>query len=435
MFRALVWHLDPAGEPREDARQYHVLAQNLVWEGVYSTDGEAPYRPSARRVPGTPLVYAAVYALRGSPDVAAAKLASGLMGVAACELLFLLSLRMTGDLRVAVVSGLLAALSPPLMLAGSGIGLEAVFTPLLIGAVWTTCCWHDARSIRWALLSGALWGCLTLVKPESALLPVALATAAMALAPSRRRLLQAAAAAFVCGGVVAPWILRNAAVMGRPGLQFGRADEGGGEGGAYLRSYRLYAENGFTFWPKRYTYLYGDNWQEREAEFQTAINGPVRNLDESDVAFWLKRPHLLAKYTLVRFIGLMKPESWSRTFGLDRDFSELSGAGGKALLAAKAALLGWDFVTLGLCAVGFLWSLQRKNKRLWIITATIVYFVAIYSLLHGIPRYRVPLLPLGFLLGSAWLVAQWDRRKERFAARPAAARSRVASSPRVSVEC
>ena len=49
--RLIVWFIDPSGEPREDARQYHAIAWNLVSHGVYSTDSEPPLRASARRTP------------------------------------------------------------------------------------------------------------------------------------------------------------------------------------------------------------------------------------------------------------------------------------------------------------------------------------------------------------------------------------------------
>ena len=57
----------------------------------------------------------------------------------------------------------------------------------------------------------------------------------------------------------------------------------------------------------------------------------------------------------------------------------------------------WELFWAG--QIGFRVSLRLRHIRLWIISATVAYFIVVYSLLHEIAWYRVPLLPLLILLG------------------------------------
>lgn len=411
--RLLVWWINPfPGKLTEDAAQYHNLARNMAWEGIYSTDETPPLRPSARRTPGYPGFLAGLYWAFGNPDYRAAELVQVVLGGVACGMAYVLALSVAKDRRVAITTGLLVVMSPPLALHCNHIVLEAVFPGLLVCAMWASYRWLDKQTGGWAVVSGALWGSLALVKPESLFLPVGIVLAVMATSGLQLRTLGVACLGVLAAAlVVAPWIIRNKAVLGKASIQFGRADEGGGDGVGFFRMYRLYAENGFSFWPRRFPWVYGEDWKEREAAYQIAMDGPVQDPSESDLVFWLKRPHLVAKYSGVRFVGLMLPRSWSQTFGLDQDFGELAGGRGLLLLAAKGGLLLFDVGSLVFCGIGLLYSARPRNKRLWIIAATILYFVVVYSLLHGIARYRVPLLPLGYLLGSCWLFDWWDRRR------------------------
>ena len=130
----------------------------------------------------------------------------------------------------------------------------------------------------------------------------------------RLALMTLAVVGLLAVALVVPWVYRNYAVLGRAKLQFGSGGaDGVGDGVGLVRSYRLRAENGHYFRPERYKYLYGDHSQEAEAEFQAAQRRPVQDASESDLMFWLKRPGLFLQYCGVRFIGLIRPASWSAT--------------------------------------------------------------------------------------------------------------------------
>jgi hypothetical protein len=283
---------------------------------------------------------------------------------------------------------------------------EMLLAIILLTGTYTAYRWIDGGGWEWALAAGTCWGALGLVKPEAALLPLAVVPAGFILAKDRWRFArQTAVAVMMWGGLIGAWLYRNYEQFGRVCMITGSGSDGDKPGP--LHYYRLRAENGVTFWPMRYKYLYGDRWEEAEAVYQAAVEGSVQDPEMSDVEFWLRHPGLLAKYTGVRFIGLMKPESHSETFGLDRDFGEYKESRQYIQLAAKAGLLLVDATVIGIGLIGFTVSLLPRHRRLWIVTATLAYFIAVYSLLHGIARYRDPFMPLLTLLGVWWLSRCW----------------------------
>ncbi|HEX6983886.1 MAG TPA: hypothetical protein VF170_00855, partial [Planctomycetaceae bacterium] len=111
----------------------------------------------------------------------------------------------------------------------------------------------------------------------------------------------------------------------------------------------------------------------------------------------------------VRLFQLLQPASWDETFGLETEEAE-RWLPNWARKASKAALLLFDGVVLLFGFVGFVRSFRPAHRRLWVVTATIAYFLLIYALLHGLLRYRIPLYPLLLLLGVWWLMSIGGRR-------------------------
>ena len=400
--RLATWTIDPhSEEPKEDSRQYHNAAWNLASQGVYSIATEPPYEPYTRRTPGYPLFLAGMYWLRGAPDVHFAKLVQCILGVAACGLTFLITKRVGGSDELGLWSAALVAVFPAVVLYCDRLMSDGLLLLVLTAATYTAYRWADSASSKWAVACGLLWGASAMVKPEAALLPAAVVPAALILTRRRRRLvLQALVAVALTGGIVGSWLYRNRQVTGSAAIE---VRDRKAISNKFLRNYRLRAENGFTFAPERFTYLYGSDWKKDQAAFEKAMAGPVKNPAESDLMYFLRRPGTLLKYSGIRFLQLFKPASKSETFGLSDDFSQYKRDGDWGRFSLKLGMLLLDAAVLGVCGVGFLVSLRWRHRRLWIVSATVAYFIAIYSLIHAIGRYRVPLLPLLIILGVWWL--------------------------------
>lgn len=407
---ATVWQFNPFGDesgmrPVGDARGYNVLAQNLVAHGTISRATEPPFIPSARRMPGYPLFIATIYQLVGT-NVHAVKFVQILFGPVLCLLAFALGKIAFKDNRIAMVAAGLVAISPPLINYNNHLTTEGLFTVLLVGSTFATYAWLRQPSYGRAVSAGLLWGTLTLVKPEAALFPVAIVPVVLLLCADRHAMTRQCAVALVATGfLVGPWIYRNYVVFDKVCLVAKQGEHESDDGdvtGGMLRSYRKCAEHGVFFKPNRYKFYYA-NADAVQQRFEAAMEADVENPEESDVMYFVKRPNKFLFCCLGRFIGLCSPTSWSDTFGLSDGFSEYKADGRYVQLAMKAGLLASDVLLVVLGGIGFLLSLQAKHRHLWIISATVAYFLAVYVLVHGISRYRVPLTPLLLLLAS-WVV-------------------------------
>ncbi len=204
-------------DPRDglDQLDYDLLAYRLVQgEGYTLADGT----PTARRAPGTSLWLAPIYALFGHSYLAAHLWITGL-SAAICAAGAAL-MRPIGGARLAwlVAAGL--ALHPGLTYYAMFLWSEAPFT---LCATWGT--WWTVRSLRlptrtcWALGAGLLWGMAILLRPQAILIAPCAGLLWCLMREGRTALLRPLAVqGLVAAAVVAPWVIRNAVVMGKPCL-------------------------------------------------------------------------------------------------------------------------------------------------------------------------------------------------------------------------
>ena len=402
-FALCVWFVNPfSNEPKEDSRQYHMLATNLANIGVLSLETDPPFVPSGRRVPGYPMFLAAIYSVVGT-NVQAAKFVQIIMTPFLVWMAFSISRSVLASEKLAIVAAATIAVTPALVGMTNHLMPEALFTMCLLACVLTTVKWSQSSHVRWAIATGVLCGFMGLTKPEAAALVVAMVFAVVVTATNKSRMGKQAIITLIATAVViSPWICRNHAVFGKASLITGSKD---GSGPGMLRYYRLRAEHDVTFRPERFKYLYGKDRKAAQIRYEEAVaENVVKDPEVSDMKFWLQRPSLFMKYCGIRAIGLFKPVSWSNTFGLEGDFSGYRKNGQYLQLVAKGFLLIFDAMLILLGVLGFLFSLRWRNRHLWIISATVAYFFAIYILLHGIARYRVPILPLMTIL-AVWFVS------------------------------
>lgn len=400
--RLFVWWVNPyPGEPEEDSRQYHQLAINLISHGTLSLAEEPPPVPSGRRVPGYPLFLSLLYST--GADVRLVKLFQTLVGTATVFLVHRLAARAGLGSTGALVAALACAVLPPLVLADARLMTESLFTFLLCAAVLAAYLWADRKSFGAAVLLGVVCGGLAMIKPEAALLPVAVvagvAGANFRKQSTRSLAAQSLVALAVAAVFVSPWLIRNALAFGRPFLI-----SGGGEGdrpGA-IRQYRLRAEHDLLFWPERHAYFYGDELDAAQARYDRAVASAPADPSQSDVEYFLRRPGMFLKYCGVRLFQLLQPVSWNEAFGLEKD-AVRDRLPRWSLLGAKAALLMLDGLVLFFGLVGLAASLRPSRRRLWVLTATAAYFLAVYTVVHSLPRYRIPIYPLLIVLAICWL--------------------------------
>lgn len=192
--------------PVSDALHYHSLAA-AVGDGrgfVHRFPFGFPHA-TAFRPPLYPLLLGGVYAITG-PRLAAAQALNVVIGTGVVVAASQLAWRMAGG-RAGVVTGLLAAVYPPLVF-NDGLPLSEPLGLLLLAA--TVLMLLDRRAV-WAGLTGGL---LLLTRPSAQFYVVVLAIWVVWRLGWRR------ASYFVAcmGLVVTPWVVRNWARLGSPVL-------------------------------------------------------------------------------------------------------------------------------------------------------------------------------------------------------------------------
>jgi len=179
----LPWSLLPRAV-RWDEPDFLILARHLLRGEGYQVFGV----PELIWPPGAPAL-TAVSLLVGVPIEQALAVWHALAGAVACGLLYGLSRDVTGDGRVAAISGLLAAVSPALAVWPLYWGslTESIFLMFLLGGLWGI--WRMLCHGRWSagLAAGLALGAAYLTRPEGLIWWGGYLIIAIAVAAWRRR--------------------------------------------------------------------------------------------------------------------------------------------------------------------------------------------------------------------------------------------------------
>ena len=129
---------------RWDEPDYLILARNLLRGAGYQVFG----KPELIWPPGAPILAASSMLAGVAADQALAAW-HVIAGAALAGLVYGLSREVTGDARVAVLAGLLTALSPALVVWPLywGSNTESAFTALIVAGLWAS--WRMLRQGRW----------------------------------------------------------------------------------------------------------------------------------------------------------------------------------------------------------------------------------------------------------------------------------------------
>jgi hypothetical protein len=198
-----------------DSEEYRLLAHNMLDGHGFSRERSAPYVAAAYREPGYPVFLAAIFAVTGRSDNAAAAVQVLILGLTAAGSAHL-GLLTLGNRAGAIAGGALVALSPDLGDHARYEFSEAIYVPLLVLAVLVTYRAQKVRTVRSGLLAGLAWAAAGYVRVIS--FPTAVALAITTVLAHRLRGPKAWAVAMVSVALLLslPWIARNTVEVGRP---------------------------------------------------------------------------------------------------------------------------------------------------------------------------------------------------------------------------
>jgi 4-amino-4-deoxy-L-arabinose transferase-like glycosyltransferase len=382
---------------------YDLAAQRLLQGALLrSLDGT----PTAFWPPGYPLLLAGVYALFG-PHLVVAKLLNVALAVATCGCVYALAARLFGPAVGLCAAAILAFLPDhvwyaPLLLS------EVSFTALLAALLWLFAVWSErgVEGPRW-IAFGALVGAAALVRGTAALF-LAVPFGAWWLAerrtgPALRRTL---AAALGMLAVVAPWTLRNAAVMGAP------IAVASSVGMSFLYTHNPHAEGSATL---------------RHAHYRNELLRDLRELPQPQrevaemraglregLAWMLANPGRELMLVPQRWLALFRHGhpglEWAQPL---RDASEPAADESARTLFGEP----WDrglallsdvtfYALLALAAAGVPGTIARGGAGALALPLTVAYVMFLHGvLLYGEPRYHAPLLPVLAVLAARGLFA------------------------------
>ena len=209
----VLWRWPGLPDWNVDAIGYHQLAINLIDRGVFSLNTDAPFLPDAVRTPGYPLFMAALYAVFGR-EPRMVLLAQVIVDSMTAVLVAQLAGRLSQSARATLWAGGLYALNPLCWRYSAELYVESLLAGM-VALVFVLLASLERLSARRVIGLALVTGTAILFKPAVWVLPIIIVTVLTA-SMGRRTLRQAFLFGAVCALVLAPWLVRNWLIFGRP---------------------------------------------------------------------------------------------------------------------------------------------------------------------------------------------------------------------------
>jgi 4-amino-4-deoxy-L-arabinose transferase-like glycosyltransferase len=355
-----------------DFAEYSGFASRMAQGAGYSIHG----LPSSYWPVGYPAFLSAIYRLFGFSEFAG-KLANVVLDLSTILLAYLFSLRVFRSETAAGCTVLILSFWPNHIAYCAVLSSETLFAFLLLAASVLFVSAPNRPAV-W-VLSGLLWGMATLTKTQALFVPLVF----LLIFGGRgwTKLKSAVVVYFVVGIVIAPWIVRNERVFGRPALSntggidllMGNHDhsQGLGQWDADVRSLIGVQESEL---------LGGDETARDQRAFQLAVHWIRAN----PLQFFLLWPRKL--FVLYR----------SDMEGMFYAMGSLSKQGGGWLLAYSAGRLVAEAYYLGALVLFLLSfpSVVRSGDVRWASGLVLcAYFTLVYCVFIADSRYHFTIMP------------------------------------------
>lgn len=392
--------VDPSTPIRADAAKYTQIAYNVITHGVYSPSRVQDPAPDTWIAPGYPMfltLFSSSLEVGKLPAFyKTVILTQAILSAVAAMLFATVAVNAIGRL-FGGLAGLLVAFSPHLMVGSAYVLTETLFITLMAASLvaWQTGDFRKRPLLAWAAF-GALCGLAALVRPVYLLFPIAmLIVAGLSWRMPLRSFFSASAATVLAIGIVwTPWLGYKASVDTTPSTNQLAASFA-------LGSYPdlIYQDPAYRGMPYREDARY----EEMQQSLGSAVNVMLERAEENP-----------GEYVLWYLLG--KPK-------LFLSWSILVGSGGPYVYSMEADLLThfppaiswfksydklhWAFALAGLIAAVFAGIIMLRGRgviedppsRLLLFGGTIfVYLIAVHMVLAPLPRYSIPLHPVGYLM-------------------------------------
>ncbi len=380
----LWWALAFAPQPTSDFAWYVARGLALAHGQGYTIGGI----PTAYFPPGYPFFLGLLFTIFGD-GLLVARLGNVVLQVGALFLLYATARELVQSEAQARAALLLAALYPNAIAGVALPGSEHLFIFLMLLGTALLCLGQR----QWPLMLGAGFalGCAMLTRPQGLLVPVVFFLWALAAVARERQvgrwLGQALLVALGLGITVAPWLLRNARLLGVPVL----TTTGG---------INLYLGN----------HAAADGAYHTTAWFEMMTSANTSEVDENAAC----RQRALREWRADpwRPLRLVPRKLW-RLYAMDTDGAQWTRLASPGLLRERLQLVRaverlsqWYYLTLW-AALGL--TLWRRPRPLALGLLMIAAFTGAHLLFYGMPRYHAPMMPW-VIMYAAGVLIDWPGR-------------------------
>jgi 4-amino-4-deoxy-L-arabinose transferase-like glycosyltransferase len=375
-----------------DAGNYERIAINLLAGNGYSTDGIEPTRV---RPPTYPLFITAIYGIFGQERYAVV-VAQSLLGSLTCLLAGWIASRLFGR-TAGWVAGVIAAFYPALIYYDTRMLREGPTAFLLALTIWAAL---KGRSGEWprpkaGLLTGCLLATVSLCRPETILFSLPAVVLASGQSLHVRALLRSGLLALLPIVIVwVPWTARNYATFGT------LSPVTAGAAAALWFGSRWAASGADDQTPEARATLRAETQTIYDETTESQVERQFFDLFVQDL---LNRP---GWWTAM--VGEKAILFWKNANGVKRTLPKIH-----PILPIALNMYYYTLLALAILAA----IRYRNNATVRIFAGTIILYTAMYAVLHVRNRYRVPLLPIVFVLTSGGAVALFDLLKHAYQTR------------------
>ncbi len=361
----------PDAHANSDQIDYEVLAYHLVTCQGYAI---TPGIPTASRTPGTSLSLAPVYAVFGR-SFAMGRVWFCFLSAMTCVLAVWLG-AVCFSRAVGLLAGLGLALYPAHAYSAMHFVSETPFGFWLMLALIVTAYVIKRQRGGWGMdvLAGVCWAMAVYTRPQLLLaVPVAGGLAAVAFVLRDRRYLKHwAVQVVVLILVLSPWVMRNAAVMGKPTL-------------STITGYGLWgSHNDLTF----HDPVHRGGWVKASdlVDDEHPLTGNEINRNDQAMHYGLNAIRANAS----QMPGLIVMKLW-RLVSPVKDTDNT--------LVQIGFGVGW-IVVAPLMLLGLIWALRRTPAIAWLLLLPILATVASTIIFYGSDRFRDALAPAYMVIAA-----------------------------------
>jgi 4-amino-4-deoxy-L-arabinose transferase-like glycosyltransferase len=353
-------------QPESDYLAYRTMAVNLI-EGRGIIDNMGNY---AMYNVGYPLfILAPVFGLFGN-NLLPAQLINAVLGVTCSVLCYAIASEIGCGRTGRLLAAALWALYLPSLLYAEHLAKENLMTVLMAGVIWCAVRLLKDISLRDAASCGILLGLIALTGNSGlALLLTALAATVFASASVTRKFVLFSVIVILAVCVTAPWIIRNARVLGSPVLNT--------NGGLNLYLGNNPAATGYFIsiaeTPR------GKTWERLRSQGEVHASEVLRH----EAIDWIsKHPRQFVELALYKAVLFWKPPA------------EHGNASGSPIESVLRRLWLLQFAVLVIGTTGSLLLPLGRTRQVAILFLAIVSYTAVHMLFYVSTRYREPIMPV-----------------------------------------